>query len=777
MSSTGISTGLKALFAAQIALQTTGNNIANAHVKGYSRQHAMLVTDRPIVVPGVGFIGTGVRAAGIARTVDELLEARLRTQEQSLGRLKKDSSLLAQIETLYDESTDTGLSTLFSRFFSTVNGLAIDPTDPTLRADVVMSSQVLSDGFNNLSTNLNNFRDDIEDEMEGKVDEINQYTEEIHELNQMILGTLGANMNPNDLMDRRTQAIKELSSIVEVQVRDTTGNGEASILIGGRIVVGPGFQKDIEYALNASGDAYFHLDGDTNALSINNGELKALIYEHNTKIPALLSKADTLAGQFIYEFNKIHSTGIPGNGPFTFLKAETATQDLNVNLDPTDELLTEAGLAFPPVAGSLWVTVTNQNTGEMVQTEVQITPSTQSLTTFAQALNAIPNLNAYADSQGYLTLNASQGFAFDFAPNLNTHPDGDNTFGDSAATVTGGLPSTFPATMVAGDSLVFTVDGSALPAVTFAAGSYTASGIASEINSQTGTSIASVVDGRLVVKSTSSGSTSTLQISNASGTPATTLGLSTALETGADLQVTVEMEGVYTGSSNANWRFEASGAGTIGVTDNLTISVYNDSNVLVGQLDVGPNYSPGDMIEVADGVSVSFTSGDISNVSGDFFTTDLLTETDSSGILASLGMNTFFTGSTAGDINVRSDVVDNPGLIAAGLSPSEGDNSNVLRMGNLMDTSLTGLGSKTIIQHYSNTVGQLGLDKRWADDMFEIQELVVAGLENERASISGVSIDEELLNLEQYQQMLEAATQYLQIIYETSRIVMSLGSR
>lgn len=780
MTSAGITTGLKALFAAQISLQTTGNNIANAHVEGYSRQNTLMVTDRSIMIPGVGYVGTGVRAAGISRTVDELLESRLRSQEQTLGRLRKESSLLAQVETLYDESTDTGLSSLFSSFFNTVNELTIDPTDPTLRADVVMSSQMLGDGFQNLSTNLNNFRSDIADELEGKVDEVNQLTQEIHALNDEILGALGANLNPNGLQDRRTQSIKELASIVEIEVRDTTGNGEASVLVGGRMLVGPGFQQDIAYATDATGDVSIYLENETTtgtALNIDDGEIKSLMDIHNTKIPALLTKADTLAGQFIYEFNKIHSTGIPSSGPFTFLKSENATQDLNLNLDPTDELLTEAGLDFVPSSGSVWVTVTNTATGQMEQTEVTVNPATMSLTSFASALDAIDNLNAYADSSGYLTLNASQGYTFDFAPNLNASPDNDHSFGDSAATVVGGMPSTYPVTMAAGDQLIFTMDGSALPAVTFSAGSYTASTAASAINTQTGTSIASVVDGRLVIKSTTSGSTSTMQVTNAAGTPAATLGLSTSLETGADLQVQVAMEGTYTGSSNANWRFEASSSGTIGVTNNLTVSVYDSSNVLVAQLDVGPNYSPGDMIEVADGVSVSFTSGDISSTSNDFFYADMLTDTDSSGILASLGMNTFFTGSTAGDIDVRSDIEDNPGLIAAGLSTAAGDNANVLRMGNLMDDALSGLGSKTITQYYSNTVGQLGLDKRWADDMYEIQELVVAELENERASISGVSIDEELLNLEMYQQMLEAATQYLQVIYETSQIVMSLGGR
>jgi flagellar hook-associated protein 1 FlgK len=267
---------------------------------------------------------------------------------------------------------------------------------------------------------------------------------------------------------------------------------------------------------------------------------------------------------------------------------------------------------------------------------------------------------------------------------------------------------------------------------------------------------------------------SSLQISDGAGNPSAVLGLSTALELGAETGVSVTMEGAYTGDINTDWTFEASGTGTIGVTEDLSVSVYNASGDLVAVLDVGAGYAPGDLIEVADGVKVSFSSGEINAEAGDFFTATMIADSDTGGFLASLGLNSFFTGSTAGDLSVREDLAASPDLIAAAKSDNPGDNANLLELIALEQETLAGLNNHSAGDFYASTVGQLGLDKERADDLYEIQELVMNNLENQRASVSGVSVNEELLNLEKYQQMMEAATRYLQVMNEVNQLLMNL---
>ena len=245
-------------------------------------------------------------------------------------------------------------------------------------------------------------------------------------------------------------------------------------------------------------------------------------------------------------------------------------------------------------------------------------------------------------------------------------------------------------------------------------------------------------------------------------------------KTGSFGTVSVALEGRYTGGENTTWTFEAASTGTVGVTPGLTVTVRDASGDMVAILDVGEGYAPGDPIEVAEGVMVSFGSGDLDVTIPDAFEAKMIADADTGGLLAALGLNAFFTGSAAADLQVHGDLESNPSLIATGLSPNSGDNTNVLRMIALEDHSLEGLGSSSITDYYAETVGHLGLESAWARDMHEIQEVLLANLENQRASVSGVSIDEELLNLQKYQQMLEAAVRYLQVLDESMDIIMNM---
>jgi len=764
---------MKAIFAAQLSLQTAGNNIANANVKGYSRQSVQLATDYSLVVPGVGYIGTGVKSTGIVRTVDELLQNRIQVQNQSLGCLKTENMLLSQIEAILNEPSDGGLAAYFTKFFGSLNDMSVDPVDPTLRSDVVITGQIVSDGFKTLAGKLDSLSNDIETQVSNKINKVNQLVKEIAELNKMITASYSSNMQANELLDKRDAIIEELNYIIDIDaVPDSKGT--VSMLVDGRLIASNGYSTELETSTSQSGDVYIHLKNNNTEMNVFSGEIKELINQQRNVIPELMSKLDKLAGQLAYEFNRIHSTGIPLSGSFTSMKAENPVQDMNADGDLLNDNLNSAGLSFAPEEGSLFITVTNENTGEVMQTEIEIDPSSQSLAYLAGELNSVPHINAYADSSGRLTLHASDGYAFDFSPQLNAAPNSNETFGNSSAMITGS--GSWPATMSAGDSFQITLDGTSTHTVTFpAGGTYTASDIAALINTQTGTNIASVADNELVLQSQTQGSSSSILITDLSGTPSTTLGLSTALETGAELGVSVELEGSYSGASNASWRFEASGSGTIGVTNGLTVTVYDEAGETITVLDVGEGYSPGDMIEIADGVKVSFSPGDINQTAGDFFCADVIADSDTSGILASLGLNTFFTGSTASDISVRQAIQDSPILISGSLTPVEGDNSNIHKFLELEAAPIEGLNSYSLIDYYSSVIGEVGLDKEWAEEMYDVQELIMTNLENQRSSVSGVSIDEELMNLEKYQQMLTAATRYLEIVNEMNDILMNIG--
>ncbi|HLG31175.1 MAG TPA: hypothetical protein VI387_13280, partial [Candidatus Brocadiales bacterium] len=129
------------------------------------------------------------------------------------------------------------------------------------------------------------------------------------------------------------------------------------------------------------------------------------------------------------------------------------------------------------------------------------------------------------------------------------------------------------------------------------------------------------------------------------------------------------------------YTFTALGTGTIGSTNGLQIEVKDSSGNTVSILDVGDTYTPGSTINIGNGVSVTFTGDSITT--GDNLSFDVISDSDTSDILASLGINIFFNGKDASDISLSQEIADNPSLIAAATTSSPGDNTNALRMAGL----------------------------------------------------------------------------------------------
>jgi len=113
---------------------------------------------------------------------------------------------------------------------------------------------------------------------------------------------------------------------------------------------------------------------------------------------------------------------------------------------------------------------------------------------------------------------------------------------------------------------------------------------------------------------------------------------------------TVSVSGIYTGSSNDTFTFSVSGTGNVGV-DSLTLTVTDGASNTIDIINIGSGYAVGDKIDVGDtGIKISLSIGDL--VDGDSFSIDVFADTDTSGVLAAVGINTFFSGSSALNIAV-----------------------------------------------------------------------------------------------------------------------------
>jgi flagellar hook-associated protein 1 len=134
-----------------------------------------------------------------------------------------------------------------------------------------------------------------------------------------------------------------------------------------------------------------------------------------------------------------------------------------------------------------------------------------------------------------------------------------------------------------------------------------------------------------------------------------------------------------------------------------------------------------------------------------------------------------FTGSDAATIGVNSALVNDPSTFqASGTQGDAGDNTVVLQLAQLANQPLAGLNNQTISQNYAQTVGAFGSAISSVNDQLTNSTSVAQMLTNQRDSLGGVSTDQEMTNLMQFQKAYEASSVLITTINEMLETVLSM---
>ncbi len=172
-------------------------------------------------------------------------------------------------------------------------------------------------------------------------------------------------------------------------------------------------------------------------------------------------------------------------------------------------------------------------------------------------------------------------------------------------------------------------------------------------------------------------------------------------------------------------------------------------------------------LDGVDGVGASVTIDGALRLEATDPNTTLAVGNDSSGVLAALGINTFFDGASAESIAVNEVVVANRDHIAAGLTSDPGDGDNAARLAALGDqTPLASLGGRSLLGYHQQLVADVAVWTGGARDAAAAHEVVFQSLTAQRESLSGVSIDEEAVNLMQYQRAFQGASRFISVVNE-----------
>jgi flagellar hook-associated protein 1 len=320
----GLEIGKRGLFAQQSALNTVSHNIANANTEGYTRQRAVMRATEAYPNPSMnnpvipGQVGTGVMVTEIVRLRDQFLDQQYYRENNDYGTWDMKQSSMDKVQNILNEPSDSGLQSAMDQFWQSWQDLAKDPTNSAAQQLVVERGSALSETFHQVSQGFSDLKSDIGSMADtassptmigDKMRQINDYANQISNLNGRIKDNIDNGYTPNDLFDQRNLILDQLSKVVNInvaQVPDANGKDTGMIKVS---IAGAGSTFDLINGKTANAFTSANLS------SVSGGELKTLAnlingsgdstdkYGGKSVIDYYAGQIDNLATNFSSNFN------------------------------------------------------------------------------------------------------------------------------------------------------------------------------------------------------------------------------------------------------------------------------------------------------------------------------------------------------------------------------------------------------------------------------------------------------------------------------------------
>ncbi|MDB5175072.1 MAG: Flagellar hook-associated protein 1 [Phycisphaerales bacterium] len=178
-------------------------------------------------------------------------------------------------------------------------------------------------------------------------------------------------------------------------------------------------------------------------------------------------------------------------------------------------------------------------------------------------------------------------------------------------------------------------------------------------------------------------------------------------------------------------------------------------------------------LNAINGVTATITGGRL-KIAAATSAIDINFSQDSSGTLATLGINTFFTGKDSLDMAVNQTIQSDTTLIAAAKNGEKTDNQTALAIAALQSQTLTTLNGTSLTDSYQSIVngiaGQVATATTSADAAKAIHDTLTA----QRSAISGVSMDEEAINLVRQQNAFQGAAKLITTVNAMMQTILNM---
>ena len=284
-----LNVGARALMANQLALQTTGHNIANVNTAGYSRQTVAFQTSQGQNM-GNGYIGNGVDVATIVRNFSELLNRQAAAATAASASDSARSQSLNQMQEVFSGGSN-GLGAAINDMMNSFADVSASPTDLTSRNVVLTRMSELASRFRAASGQLDELDYNTKQQMSNDVNVVNSLASQVASLNGQISRAMATGHTPNDLLDQRDQLVRDINKYVQTSQVDG-GDGSITLFAGGSqpLVMGQtsaqlSIKESLQYPGSGQMSLYFQQGSgqavELTASMVGGGELAGLLQFQN----------------------------------------------------------------------------------------------------------------------------------------------------------------------------------------------------------------------------------------------------------------------------------------------------------------------------------------------------------------------------------------------------------------------------------------------------------------------------------------------------------------
>lgn len=292
-------TAVTGLSANQAGLQTTSHNINNINTKGFHRQRVEMKAEKAYDMPGIGQLGMGVKVDAVVRLVDDFVNLQLRNENSTMSEYVAKNDVMGQIESIFNEPSDTGLNFAMGEMFNSWQELSKTPESLNAKSIVVEKAKTFTDTLNHMVGKISDLKSDTANNIEKGVLDFNSLVKQLNTVNDQIFNVTVKGQSPNDLMDQRDLLLKQMSGLANIK-SDYDSYGKAEVTLNGKTVVGKdnietlSTIKDIEKISEDKYKVTIYENGDKGKPKILTFEKGDVDFDKNVELLKGLKPGDTI---------------------------------------------------------------------------------------------------------------------------------------------------------------------------------------------------------------------------------------------------------------------------------------------------------------------------------------------------------------------------------------------------------------------------------------------------------------------------------------------------